>query len=62
MDQVASLQPIIDDAWERRTGISPSSTPANVKDAVARVLAELDAGRIRVAEKRGAEWITHQWV
>jgi 2,3,4,5-tetrahydropyridine-2-carboxylate N-succinyltransferase len=25
-------------------------------------MAELDAGRLRVAEKRGAEWITHQWV
>jgi 2,3,4,5-tetrahydropyridine-2,6-dicarboxylate N-succinyltransferase len=62
MDPVASLQPIIDDAWERRSEISPSAAPANVKDAVARVLAELDAGRIRVAEKRGSEWITHQWV
>ena len=62
MDQVSSLQPIIDDAWERRTDMSPSSAPANVKDAVARVLAELDAGRIRVAEKRGGEWVTSQWV
>ena len=62
MDQVTSLQPIIDDAWERRTELSPSSAPAQVKDAVARVLAELDAGRIRVAEKRGGEWVTHQWV
>ena len=62
MDQLTSLQTIIDDAWERRADISPSSAPANVKDAVTRVLAELDAGRIRVAEKRGAEWTTHQWV
>ena len=62
MDTVASLQPIIDDAWERRTQITPSAAPANVKDAVARVLAELDAGRIRVSEKQGSEWITHQWV
>ncbi len=68
MDPVSSLQPIIDDAWELRADISPDSAPANVKDAVARVLAELDAGRIRVAEKgagvgtAASEWITNQWV
>ena len=33
-----------------------------MKDAVDRVLGELDAGRLRVAEKQGGEWITHQWL
>jgi 2,3,4,5-tetrahydropyridine-2,6-dicarboxylate N-succinyltransferase len=62
MDTVATLQSVIDGAWERRADFSPASAPADVKDAVARVLAELDCGRLRVAEKRGSEWITHQWV
>ena len=26
------------------------------------VIAQLDAGKLRVAEKTGGEWITHQWV
>ncbi|HEX7607057.1 MAG TPA: 2,3,4,5-tetrahydropyridine-2,6-dicarboxylate N-succinyltransferase [Usitatibacter sp.] len=56
------LQATIDEAFERRAGISAVSAPAAVKDAVARVLADLDAGRLRVAEKRGAEWVTHQWI
>jgi 2,3,4,5-tetrahydropyridine-2,6-dicarboxylate N-succinyltransferase len=62
MDTAASLQSLIEAAWERRADFSPASAPAEVKAAVDRVLDELDAGRLRVAEKRGAEWITHQWV
>ena len=62
MDTAASLQSLIEAAWERRADFSPTSAPADVKDAVDRVLVDLDAGRLRVAEKRGADWITHQWV
>ena len=36
--------------------------PHDLRDAVASVIAELDAGRLRVAEKRGTEWVTHQWL
>ena len=62
MDQVTSLQTTIDAAWERRTEISPASAPAGVKEAVEHVIGELDCGRLRVAEKRGSEWVTHQWL
>ena len=61
-DMIHPLQATIDDAFERRADLSPASAPGAVKDAVAKVLAELDAGRLRVAEKRGPEWITHQWI
>jgi 2,3,4,5-tetrahydropyridine-2-carboxylate N-succinyltransferase len=59
MNQLAA---IIDAAWETRTTLSPSSAPAEIRDAVAHVIAELDAGRIRVAEKQAAGWHTHQWI
>ena len=59
---MTSLQQTIDDAWERRTQITPASAPANVKEAVNHVVADLDAGRLRVAEKKGGEWQVHQWV
>ena len=72
MDTAASLKAVIDTAWENRAGISASSAPAEVKQAVGRVLAELDAGRLRVAQKEGAgvapsgtgstNWVTNQWV
>jgi 2,3,4,5-tetrahydropyridine-2-carboxylate N-succinyltransferase len=57
-----SLESTIDQAWEGRAGLSPASAPAPVRDAVAHVLGELDAGRLRVAEKRDGSWITHQWI
>jgi len=61
-DLTSPLQVTIEEAWEKRTGLSPSSAPANVKDAVAKVLADLDAGRVRVAEKKDGDWVVHQWI
>ncbi len=57
-----SLQSIIDQAWESRGEFSPDSAPPEVRQAVSRVLAELNSGRLRVAEKTAAGWVTHQWV
>ncbi|WP_305823784.1 2,3,4,5-tetrahydropyridine-2,6-dicarboxylate N-succinyltransferase [Massilia brevitalea] len=56
------LQNIIDTAWEQRADFSPSTAPADVRDAVAQVLAGLDAGTLRVAQKEGGEWIVNQWI
>ncbi|MCC6197216.1 MAG: 2,3,4,5-tetrahydropyridine-2,6-dicarboxylate N-succinyltransferase [Burkholderiales bacterium] len=57
-----SLAAVIDAAWETRTTLSPAAAPAEVRDAVAHAIAELDAGRLRVAEKQASGWITHQWI
>jgi 2,3,4,5-tetrahydropyridine-2,6-dicarboxylate N-succinyltransferase len=57
-----SLQATIEEAFERRADFSPAAAPAALKEAVATVLAELDAGKLRVAEKRDGEWLTHQWL
>jgi 2,3,4,5-tetrahydropyridine-2,6-dicarboxylate N-succinyltransferase len=62
MDSATALQAVIDGAFERRAEISAASATAEVKAAVAKVLARLDAGSLRVSEKRGGEWVTHQWV
>jgi 2,3,4,5-tetrahydropyridine-2-carboxylate N-succinyltransferase len=62
MDSATALQAVIDGAFERRAEISAASATAEVKAAVAKVLARLDAGSLRVAEKQGGEWVTHQWV
>ncbi len=56
------LQPVIDMAWESRAEISAVNAP-QVRDAVERVIADLNAGRLRVAERRGVgEWTVNQWV
>jgi 2,3,4,5-tetrahydropyridine-2-carboxylate N-succinyltransferase len=60
--RMSPLSSTIDAAWERRSELSPSTAPAEVRDAVAHVIADLDAGRIRVAEKSSGQWATHQWI
>ena len=56
------MQKIIDQAWENRAGLSPTSAPGAVHDAVEHVIAGLDAGSLRVCEKVGGAWTTHQWI
>lgn len=56
------LQTVIDQAWENRAAISAQSAPAEVRDAVDHVLAGLDKGALRVAEKKDGEWIVNQWL
>jgi len=57
----AAIQLLIDKAWEARDTLSPS-TRGEIRDAVEAVLEALDSGRLRVAEKQGAEWRVHQWL
>ena len=57
-----ALQQTIDQAWENRAEFSPKSAPIEVREAVAHVLAELDKGTLRVAQKDSGEWIVNQWV
>ncbi|HUQ73423.1 MAG TPA: 2,3,4,5-tetrahydropyridine-2,6-dicarboxylate N-succinyltransferase [Burkholderiales bacterium] len=52
----------IDQAWEQRASLNPGNAPRALRDAVEEVIAGLDAGRLRVAEKTGGQWITHQWI
>ncbi len=56
------LQRTIDDAFENRQTISPANADPRIREAVGSVLAQLDAGTLRVAEKTGGNWVTHQWV
>jgi 2,3,4,5-tetrahydropyridine-2-carboxylate N-succinyltransferase len=56
------LQTTIDRAWDVRAELSPTGAPAAVREAVAHVISELDAGRLRVAEKAEGRWTVHQWI
>ncbi len=60
---LAALQSVIDQAWENRTQYSPSNAPTEVRDAVEHVIADLNGGRLRVAERQGVgQWTVHQWI
>jgi 2,3,4,5-tetrahydropyridine-2-carboxylate N-succinyltransferase len=57
------LQSIIDNAWETRAQLSPAAAPKEVAEAVDHVIAELNAGRLRVATREAVgQWTTHQWI
>ncbi len=57
-----SLQQIIEDAFENRANFNPNDATDDVRAAVNDVLAQLDAGTLRVAEKKDGEWMVNQWV
>jgi len=58
---MSDLQAVIEQAWEARDTIGLTTAGA-VRDAVERALGLLDAGKARVAEKIGNDWIVHQWL
>ncbi|MCS6878225.1 MAG: 2,3,4,5-tetrahydropyridine-2,6-dicarboxylate N-succinyltransferase [Geminicoccaceae bacterium] len=51
----------IERAWDEREILGPH-TRGEFRDAVDEALALLDRGVLRVAEKKGGRWITHQWL
>ena len=58
----SDLKAVIDLAWEARAEISALNAP-QVREAVEEVIADLNGGRLRVAERRGVgDWVVNQWV
>ena len=57
---LAELETAIEAAWEDRAAITPATT-GPTRDAIETTLDALDTGRLRVAEKRGADWHVNQW-
>ena len=55
------LQAAIEAAWDGRDAVTPQ-TKGETRDAVEAALDMLDAGKARVAEKTGGEWVVHQWL
>jgi 2,3,4,5-tetrahydropyridine-2,6-dicarboxylate N-succinyltransferase len=49
----------IEEAWENRAALKPTKA---LRAAVKEALDGLDSGKLRVAEKSGGEWLTHQWL
>ena len=59
---IHELQSMIDLAWEGRASINATNSP-EIYRAVEQVIADLNAGRLRVAERQGVgQWTVNQWV
>jgi 2,3,4,5-tetrahydropyridine-2,6-dicarboxylate N-succinyltransferase len=52
-------QKVIEEAWENRAALKPTKA---LRDAIEEAIAGLDSGKLRVAEKKNGEWVTHQWL
>ena len=51
----------IEAAWGDRARLSPATT-GGVREAVETALDLLDRGEVRVAEKRGGDWLANKWL
>jgi 2,3,4,5-tetrahydropyridine-2-carboxylate N-succinyltransferase len=56
------LRETIESAYESRARITPESTSADIRSAVEAALGMLDAGTLRVAEKRDGRWQVNEWL
>lgn len=57
-----SVQTMIEEAFEQRQSLSPTTAHPAILVAVEKVLEGLDKGQYRVAEKIGANWVVNQWI
>ena len=56
-----SIEKIINEAWENKDQVNQNSDQ-KLKNAINQIIADLDSGKIRVAEKIDNNWITHQYI
>ncbi len=56
------MKNIIEEAWENRSDLGPAKAPKGLRNVIEKVIAGLDAGKLRVAEKQNGAWVTHQWI
>ncbi|MBI3900219.1 MAG: 2,3,4,5-tetrahydropyridine-2,6-dicarboxylate N-succinyltransferase [Gammaproteobacteria bacterium] len=57
-----NIEKIISDAFEQRAKLTPKKSSATVKKAVQKAIDLLDAGKVRVAEKRDGQWVVNEWL
>jgi 2,3,4,5-tetrahydropyridine-2-carboxylate N-succinyltransferase len=56
-----AMKKTVEAAWDARDTIN-ASTKGEFRTAVDAALSALDNGSARVAEKKGGEWVTHEWL
>jgi 2,3,4,5-tetrahydropyridine-2-carboxylate N-succinyltransferase len=63
---MTQLSDLIETAWEQRGELSPTRASAELRDAIEECIAGLDAGTLRIAERRDssdtAGWVVNEWL
>ncbi len=57
-----TLRKTIDDAFDQRANITPSSVDADVRAAIEGIIADLDSGTRRIAEPGDNGWQVNEWL
>lgn len=57
-----NLQSLIEQAFDERAKFTAADCPSDVRSAVNDILAQLDSGKLRVAQKIDGDWVVHQWI
>lgn len=59
---MTNLATTINAAYEQRTDMTPRNVDTLIKEAIFEVIEQLDAGTLRVAEKKQGAWQVNEWV
>ena len=59
---MSTLQQVIEHGFETKDQYTSATASTELKQAVTQVMAMLDSGEARVAEKISGEWVVHQWL
>lgn len=59
---MTQLENTINDAFENRADISPTTVSVDIREAVEEAINMLDKGAARVAEKTSGDWVVNQWL
>jgi 2,3,4,5-tetrahydropyridine-2-carboxylate N-succinyltransferase len=60
---MSDLENLINDAFEKRADITPTTVDAATRDAIEQAINLIDSGEARVAEQRGVgDWVVNEWL
>jgi len=60
---MSALESVINEAFDRRADITPSSVDGDTKKAVEEAIQQIDSGHARVAERKGVgDWQVNEWL
>lgn len=59
---MSNIKTIIEDGWENRAEINPTSVDASLRDAINSTLHSIDRGEARVAEPVADGWQVNEWL
>tara|TARA_B110000438_G_scaffold199732_1_gene191281 strand:+ start:737 stop:1564 length:828 start_codon:yes stop_codon:yes gene_type:complete len=58
---IKSFEKIINEAWDIKSRVNPKSS-RKLLNAISKTIDLLDSGKVRVAEKKGDNWVVNQWI